>query len=226
MHVTPENLKHSDHVLRLTREWYDGEASYYARRTAVYDQYPGLLEEIEVFDSSLDGASGTVLDLGCGAGRDTEFLLDRGHVVVAGDVSAEMLRTTIDRCRPARAVCVQLDMRRLPFAGGSFMGAWVCASMVHVPDVHVGGCLAELHRTLLPDALIAISMKSGSGGKWVSSGPSQRPRWFTYLDSDVLLPIMRANGFVDLSVVSSGRGSWYTAHGRRDYSAVRHSSGS
>lgn len=226
MHVTPEDVEPAGDVLQLTREWYDGEADYYAERTTAFSQYPGLLDEIQEFDRSLDGKSGVALDLGCGAGRDTDFLLGQGRFVVAGDISVAMLRATITRCQPARPACVQLDLRCLPFLGNSFVGAWVCASMVHIPETHIRDSLAELYRTLLPGAKVAISMKSGHGGDWISSGPSGRPRWFTYMDADVLLPIMQVNGFVDLSVAASGRGSWYVAHGSKDYSADRHWSGS
>jgi SAM-dependent methyltransferase len=215
MHLRSGSATPSDCVVRLIRRWYDREAAYITERTAEYARFPGLLAEIEQFARSVGDMVGPVLDLGCGAGRDTEFLLGRGHRVVAGDVSAMMLHTTVIRCAPARPGCVQLDMRRLPFAAEAFAGAWVCASLVHVPRAQLGDCLTELYRTLRPGAKVAISMKSGDGDGWVPSGGSRGHRWFVLVRAEVFLAMMRACGFVDLSAVVSGRGTWYIAGGGR-----------
>lgn len=44
-------------------------------------------------------ASASVLDLGCGAGRDTFYLAGRGHYVTAVDASKEVLEKLIERAR-------------------------------------------------------------------------------------------------------------------------------
>ncbi len=79
-----------------------------------------------------------ILDLGCGSGADTRYLLARGHTVIAADLSSEGLRLTARRapnavvnstseCGTTRSVhrarpwLVQLDVRSgLPFRHGSF----------------------------------------------------------------------------------------------------------
>jgi hypothetical protein len=74
MHVTPTSTTTPDAVVELTRRWYDAEAVGYVERTASYDQFPGLDAELVEFLRSLPDDGGPVLDLGCGGGRDTEFL--------------------------------------------------------------------------------------------------------------------------------------------------------
>jgi SAM-dependent methyltransferase len=58
----------------------------------------------------LDGDS--VLDLGCGAGRYANGLLDLGHPVVAVDESAEMLEHVDARAERVEADLFALDLRR------------------------------------------------------------------------------------------------------------------
>lgn len=52
-----------------------------------------------------------VLDLGCGTGRLTNLLLDRGHDVVAVDSSAQMLAYVDQRARIVHADITELDLR-------------------------------------------------------------------------------------------------------------------
>jgi SAM-dependent methyltransferase len=213
MYLTPEAHPTADEVVALTRRWYDMATAAFVERTAGYERFPGLPTEILQFAESLAGLTGPVLDLGCGAGRDTEFLLGQGREVVAGDISATMLRATADRFGRARPRCVQFDLRRLPFADRSFVGAWVCASLVHIPAETLGDCLAELYRTLRPSAVVAISMKAGIGGGWRPADVGQGQRWFTFVRPRSFLALMAVQGFVGLSTTWSGRGSWFIAHG-------------
>jgi SAM-dependent methyltransferase len=215
MHVTPDAPPTVDDVVALTRRWYDTATAAFVERTAGYERFPGLPTEILRFADALADVNGPVLDLGCGAGRDTGFLLGHGREVVAGDISATMLRATADRYGRARPRCVQFDLRRLPFMDGSFAGAWVCASLVHIPMQALGGCLAELYRTLRPRAVVAISMKAGVGGGWWSADAGGGQRWFTFVRPRAFLALMAAQGFVDLSTAWSGRGSWFIAHGAK-----------
>jgi SAM-dependent methyltransferase len=204
-----------DAVTRCIRDWYDARADAYVERTARYDQFPGLRGEISQFADGLVHSSGPILDLGCGGGRDSEFFLGRGHEVVAVDVSMAMVRATLARCGSRKLSGVQLDMGGLPFAGRSFGGAWICASMVHVPMARLPGCLAELCRTLDHGASAAISMKEGSGEGWFWSVAPPGLRWFTLVTATEMLAMMGMAGFVELSAVSSNRADWFVVHGSR-----------
>ena len=215
MSPTSPKVPSADDIVRSTCAWYDREAAFYAGRTAEYDRFPGLADEILRFTRSVADIGGPVLDLGCGAGRDAEFLLGRGRPVVAGDVSVEMLRATRDRCAPGHIECVRLDMRNLPFAARSLAAAWVCASMVHIPRASVLGCLVELHNALKPGGRVAISMRTGDADRWDSTSRPGSSRWFTYLRPDTLAAAMGASGFADLSTVWSGRENWYITYGSK-----------
>ena len=68
---------------------------------------------------------GTAVDLGCGTGHAAQFLADRWTVGVDIDHGA-----LAGQRRPT----VLADLRRTPFAGGSFDGAVCLHAVEHVPD--------------------------------------------------------------------------------------------
>src|SRR5205823_6362870 len=105
-------------LTRETRALYDRYAREYVSATESYDSFPGLREEVDgLCFRAL--AFGPLLDLGCGAGRDSAYLIQRGRNVIAGDLSSEMLKVTRARCNN-RAPAVQLDLRVLPFRDNVF----------------------------------------------------------------------------------------------------------
>jgi SAM-dependent methyltransferase len=75
-----------------------------------------------------------VLEVGCGAGRFTEVLLESGARVVAVDAS-----TAVDACRetcgddPSLSI-VQADLHALPFQPGSFDRVFCFGVLQHTPD--------------------------------------------------------------------------------------------
>ena len=68
---------------------------------------------------SLLASKDEVLELGCGSGRDTKYLADRGFAVTATDKREEAL-TACARAVP-EATCLQVDIEQpLPFADESY----------------------------------------------------------------------------------------------------------
>lgn len=75
-----------------------------------------------------------VLEVGCGAGRFTEVLLEAGASVVAVDAS-----TAVDACRETcgdnpNLALVQADLHALPFRPGSFDRVFCYGVLQHTPD--------------------------------------------------------------------------------------------
>ena len=72
---------------------------------------------------------GRILDLGCGSGRDSKLLLDRGYEVVAIDGSRELCKVAADY--------TGIDVVNTTFQDYQtdlqFDGIWACASLLHVP---------------------------------------------------------------------------------------------
>lgn len=139
----------------MLRRLYDDEARGYAANTDSYADFPGLQEDVDAFVAQLE-RSALILDLGAGPGRDSKYFAARGFTVVAADLSLEMLRIG----RSAEVAQVQADMVQLPFRSNTFAGAWVCASLLHLPSRNHDQALSELLRVLAPGGLVAVSMKA------------------------------------------------------------------
>lgn len=202
-------------ITRRTRELYDRHALGYAGSTQDYNRFPGLREEVHRF-SALAVPELQVVDLGCGAGRDSRYLLELGHEVVALDLSDRMLAATGAYCaRHPRLNLVQADLSRTPFREASIGGVWACASLVHVPARQLRRSLEEIRRILVPGAGVSMSMKAGEGEGWQVGETLAEARWFTFVQPDEFASLLGEHGFVEVSATSSGRREWFVAEGRR-----------
>ncbi|MBM7770399.1 ubiquinone/menaquinone biosynthesis C-methylase UbiE [Actinokineospora baliensis] len=200
-----------DPVTSRMRDVYDRHASKYAVATSSLDQFPGLDLEIRSFVHAI-GATGPVLDIGCGVGRDAEYIAELGLAVVLCDVSFTMLE--VARARVG-ASAVHGDMSALPFADRVFAGIWMCGSLIHIPRARQRSVLAEAIRVLQPGGRIAISLKEGDGEGWRVGELMDERRWFTYWRQPAVAELMISVGFREVATVPSGRGSWFIASGTR-----------
>lgn len=91
---------------------------------------------------------GRVADVASGTGRHAAYLAERGHEVVAFDVSAEMLAHGSGRR-------VQADLRSLPLPDDSVDAAICILALTHLPEL--GLAFAELARVVRSGGTIITS---------------------------------------------------------------------
>jgi SAM-dependent methyltransferase len=100
----------------------------------------------------------TILDLGCGSGRDSKYFLDKGYSVTAVDGSEEL-------CRLAGAYIgrevAQVTFDRLEYYQ-MFDGIWACASLLHVPSLQLPDIFGRISRALKPGGYLYVSFKYGA----------------------------------------------------------------
>jgi len=114
-----------------------------------------------------------VLDLGCGAGVASEYLVARGCLVVSADLSLGML----DLCRQrGLSGLVQLDMANLPFADSSFDAVWAHTSLIHIAKREVTMVLDQVARVLKANGALFLALRLGNGEGY--EGDETNPRWF------------------------------------------------
>lgn len=130
---------------KRTLEFYAKEAAAYGARS----DNVGVSKNLAAFIAKLPRYA-TVLDLGCGTGRDTRALIDTGFAVTAVDGSSEMAREAEKRI--GRPVRVQLfeDLDDVE----AFDGIWANASLLHVPRAGLPKVLTRVHRALKPGGLL------------------------------------------------------------------------
>ena len=135
------------------RETYDAMAAEYAAHaeanpfTSLYEA-PGL-------QALLPPVRGRrALDVGCGGGRTSAWLLEQGAEVVGFDVSPELLRLAHERLPSASFVVADLGAP-LPFEDASFDVAVASLVMHYLRDW--APALRELRRVLRPGGALALS---------------------------------------------------------------------
>ena len=164
---------------------YDHSAADFAARTASFRPARALA----AFAARVPAGS-LVLDAGSGPGRDCATLAELGFRPVALDLARAMLAE--GRRRGLTAPATQADLRRLPFADGSFPGVWASASLLHLPQTDLVPALRELGR-IIGRGCLYLALKEGEGEAWQERPGG--PRFFRYYALDAVETSLREAGF-------------------------------
>ena len=149
---------------KLTKSTYE-DPKMVAGYALKHGRNPKLHDLVEYFAKTIPGKR--VIDIGCGPGHDSYKFAELGFEVVGVDYSTEMIKTakkfkTIAN-PPEFSV---LDMRKIGdnFAMDSFDGAWISASLLHIPEVDVPKVLTGLKKIVKNGGRIYIGIKGGEQG--------------------------------------------------------------
>ena len=134
---------------------YDGSAESFEAATRNHDvsqNYAALLGAIE-------GAPPfTILDVGCGPGRDLAWFKAQGHVAVGVEGSLRF----VEMARAATGCEVlHQSFLALSLEGGRFDGIFANASLFHVPTQELPRVLTALHAALRPRGVLFTSNPRG-----------------------------------------------------------------
>lgn len=141
-------------VHRPTLSYYESNARRFFEETRGVDMSPLY----EPFLSRLP-AGASILDAGCGSGRDSLYFLDNGYDVTSFDASEAMVRLATEHLgRPVlRLAFDQLNYEE------RFDGVWACASLLHVPRRAMIDALNRLASSLKRGGTLYASFRYGSG---------------------------------------------------------------
>jgi SAM-dependent methyltransferase len=106
------------------------------------------------------GRGALVLDAAGGPALDVRLLRDAGVRPASGDLSFECMR--VARTYHPKGLLAQWDLRRLPFADGTFAGVWAPSSLHHLPRAQIIPALAELRR-VQRSGPIFLTFREGRG---------------------------------------------------------------
>jgi len=141
---------------RRTLEHYDATAAEFRDGTWDHD----VAENVAALLDAIEGPPPwTILDLGCGPGRDLHTFRDRGHVAVGLDGAPAFVAMA-----GASTGCevLQQDFLALDLPAARFDGVFANASLFHVPSRDLPRVLRELHRALKPHGVLFASNPRGS----------------------------------------------------------------
>lgn len=140
-----------------------------------------------------NSSNATILDEGCGSGRDAKIFSGLCYKVTGIDMSMNMLRRARRDC-PA-AIFQRMDMRRLAFADYTFDGVWSVASLLHLEKSDVPKSLSESFRVLRPRGIIYIAVKLGNGQELKIDPRYQVTKFYSYFQPEELEQEVKSAGF-------------------------------
>lgn len=192
MKHNPQDLKN---LATQTLDYYNQNAEDYFAGTVNHDvdqNISALLQYIE------GDAPFTILDVGCGPGRDLKTFKARGHIAVGLEGAPRLveLARTYSRCD----VWLQ-DFIKLDLPSNHFDGVFANASLFHAPSQELPQVLLALHATLKPEGVLFSSNPHGYNQEGWNGG-----RYGVYYNLETWRNYMVTAGFVELT-------HYYRPHG-------------
>jgi SAM-dependent methyltransferase len=132
----------------------------------------------------------TILDLGCGPGRDLKTFKDLGHVAVGLEGAARFAAMAREQgCEVWEQNFLSLDLPE-----NRFDGVFANASLFHVPSQEMPRILRELHATLKPRGVLFSSNPHGHDEEGWNNG-----RYGAYHALEAWRGFMLGAGFTELT---------------------------
>jgi SAM-dependent methyltransferase len=152
MKLAPQELKR---IASLTLDQYNAGAEEFWEGTRGHD----VSQNIAALLQYIEGAPPfTLLDFGCGPGRDLKALADRGHRAIGLDGVARF--TAMARTYSGCEVWQQ-DFLKLDLPDGYFDGIFANATLFHVPSQELPRVLLELREALKSRGVLFSSNPRG-----------------------------------------------------------------
>lgn len=141
-----------------------------------------------------------ILELGCGGGRDSQYMIGQGFVVEPTDGVPAIAAKASERLGfPVKLMRFdQLD------AVGHYDAVVASASLLHVPRSGLPDVLSRIWRSLKPGGWHLASFKGGG-----SEGRDGFGRYFNYLTEREIADLYGAAGGWSFSEIWSGMGGGY-----------------
>jgi SAM-dependent methyltransferase len=168
-----------------------GHYNAHARDFEVGTRDHDVSQNIAALLEHIEGAPPfSILDFGCGPGRDLQKFTALGHVPVGLEGAAEFV--TMARASSGCEVWQQ-NFLQLELPAARFDGVYANASLFHVPREALPRVLGQLHATLKPRGVLFSSNPRGQNQQGMHQG-----RFGAYHDLEHWRRYLTDAGFVEL----------------------------
>ncbi|MEF8873770.1 MAG: class I SAM-dependent methyltransferase [Candidatus Thermoplasmatota archaeon] len=163
--------------IERTRRAYDEIAEEYCKRT---EKEGDRTFHERMLDKTLDYLpdEARVIDLGCGDGRDTDYLRKKNLDVVGIDFSKKMI--SLAREKYPKSTFIHSDIRDTVFPDDTFHGAWASASLINLPKSELSHAEKEVYRIIEPEGVFCFSFKEGEREGFETSVLDENERYYSY----------------------------------------------
>lgn len=133
-----------------TIDYYNLNAENFIESTQNVDMHQAQDRFLRLLDEN-----SSILDFGCGSGRDTKYFLNKGCRVTATDGSAELCRRASD--------FTGIEVKEMLFQElddmGTYDGIWACSSILHLPKLELLPVICKMYMALKDSGVIYTSFK-------------------------------------------------------------------
>lgn len=183
--LTPQQL---ESITRRTLGHYEQYAEDYQQGTKDHDvrqNIAALLHHLACPPPA------TILDFGCGPGRDLKTFTDLGHIAIGVDGASRFVAMAREY---SGCTVWQQDFLHLELPTGQFDGIYANATLFHIPSQELPRILRQLHATLKPDGVLFSSIPRGANQEgWNGE------RYGTFYDLDHWRRYLTVAGFAELN---------------------------
>jgi len=166
-----------------TVDYYDRNAEQFYRETVNVN-----MEELYSRFLAYVPEGSSILDAGCGSGRDSLYFLRQGYEVTAFDASKELVALS---SQLTGLPILHLRFQDVEF-DHEFDAVWACASLLHVSRVEIDDVLLRLTKTMKSGGILYASFKYGDS-EWVKDG-----RFFNSYDDTSFNELLARHQGLDL----------------------------
>lgn len=177
---------------QTTLRFYAQESEAYTSRGQPHSPH------IEAFLKRLPPKA-AIIELGCGAGQDSEFMLAQGFNVRPTDGTPEMAKAASQRLNIPVDTMLFSDLDET----AAYDGVWANASLLHVPKAELPSILSLIHRAMKPGGVFYASFKAGQ-----SEGRDQLDRYYNYPSQEWLANVYGALEWREIDIKAEA-GSGY-----------------
>ena len=175
-------------IVARTLDHYDERADAFWEGTRDHD----VSQNIQALLRSIEGKPPfTILDLGCGPGRDLRTLSELGHIAIGIDGVERFAAMARDY---SGCEVWQQDFLKLNLPPGRFDGVFANAALFHVPSQELPRVLGELRASLKPRGVLFSSNPHGEDEEGWNRG-----RYGAYHRIETWRRYVSSAGFVELA---------------------------
>jgi len=175
-------------IADLTLDYYNRRANDFWQGTRDHDVSQNIAALLQYIEGE---PPFTILDFGCGPGRDLKVFAERGYIAIGLEGAAPFAAMAREH---SGCEVWQQDFLKLDLPEHRFDGVFANASLFHVPSQELPRVLSELHATLKPGGVLFSSIPRGSNEEGWNGG-----RYGAYHDLESWRRFLSSAGFTELT---------------------------
>ena len=166
-----------------------------------FEEYGKMLEDVELinkFESLLEKDS-TIIDLGGGAGKLSNYLIQKGYKAICYDFSLNMKKHAEKSFPNVPFILDDIVNVKNHFSNNSIEAIIAMYSLFHIPKENINQLFTDINNILKDNGLFCFSLQLGSGEQFVDEPylkeNGKNILYMNYLTKNEIYELVKNNNF-------------------------------